>query len=135
MSATTPNSPAARPREPVGFIGLGNMGGPMAANLLDAGYRLVVHDVRREAARALVDKGAQWADSPAAVGRAAAIVCTSVPGPREMEAVFYGGDGLGAAMRAGSLLVDFTTNAPALVRRMHAELQADHREGHGFQGL
>jgi 3-hydroxyisobutyrate dehydrogenase len=100
------------------------MGGPMAANLLAAGFPLVVHDARREAARGLVADGAQWVDSPAAVGRAARIVCTSVPGPAEMEAVFFRPEGLGSAMSAGSLLVDFTTNAPALVRRMHAELKA-----------
>ncbi len=115
---------SAVPKSSVGFIGLGNMGGPMALNLLAAGFPLFVHDVRREAGRGHVEKGATWADSPADVARAATIVCTSVPGPAEMEAVFFGEHGLGAAMAAGSLLVDFTTNAPALVRRMHAELQA-----------
>lgn len=111
-------------RTAIGFIGLGHMGSRMAANLAAAGLPLVIHDCRREAAAALLEQGAVWADSPGAVARAAEIVCASLPGPNEMEAVFYGNDGLQAAMKAGSLLVDFTTNSPMLVRRMHAELKA-----------
>ena len=53
----------------VGFIGLGNMGGPMAANLMAANHRLIVHDVRRAAADELIEQGAEWADSPADVLR------------------------------------------------------------------
>lgn len=108
----------------IGFIGLGNMGSRMADNLVAAGFQLVVHDRRRESATALLEKGAVWADSPGAVARAAEIVCTSLPGPKEMEAVFSSGGGLLAAMKAGSLLVDFTTNSPLLVRRLHAELKS-----------
>jgi len=108
----------------IGFIGLGHMGSLMAANLAAAGFPLVVHDRRRDAASGLLERGAVWADSPAAVARAAQIVCTSLPGPNEMEAVFSGDAGLRVAMTSGSLLVDFTTNSPVLVRRMHAELQA-----------
>jgi len=48
----------------VGFIGLGNVGGPMAGFVLGAGFSLVVHDLRREAAAALLERGAAWADSP-----------------------------------------------------------------------
>jgi 3-hydroxyisobutyrate dehydrogenase len=119
MSSLAPVTPPAA----VGFIGLGNMGRLMAANLAAAGYRLVVHDVRREAAAALLDAGAAWADSPAAVARAAPVVCTSLPGPAELEAVFGGERGLRAGVGAGSLLLDFTTNAPQLVRRLAAELR------------
>ena len=48
----------------VGFIGLGNMGNPMASNLIKAGHQLTVHDLRREAATNLLELGAEWADSP-----------------------------------------------------------------------
>ncbi|GIS82079.1 MAG: hypothetical protein CM1200mP15_07110 [Dehalococcoidia bacterium] len=48
----------------VGFIGLGNMGNPMATNLVNAGHELVVHDLRREAATNLLEMGATWADTP-----------------------------------------------------------------------
>ena len=80
----------------VGFIGLGKMGNLMAANLLQAGFALVVHDLRRDSATALLDSGAAWADSPAGVARAAGIVCTSLPGPKEMEEVAYRPGGLRA---------------------------------------
>ena len=55
----------------IGFIGLGNMGGPMALNLMKAGHELLVHDVRRETAAAHLDKGARWAASPATRRRTA----------------------------------------------------------------
>jgi 3-hydroxyisobutyrate dehydrogenase-like beta-hydroxyacid dehydrogenase len=50
----------------IGFIGLGNMGGPMALNLIKAGHSLIVNDVRREAAAPHLQAGAKWADSPQA---------------------------------------------------------------------
>lgn len=108
----------------IGFIGLGNMGSLMAANLVAAGFRLIVHDARRESADSLLAKGAQWVESPAEVARAAAIICTSLPGPVEMETVFYETGGLRTVMGNESLLIDFTTNAPQLVRQMHGELKA-----------
>ena len=54
----------------IGFIGLGNMGGPMALNLIKAGHTLVVYDVRRETANPHLDAGATWADGPKEVARA-----------------------------------------------------------------
>lgn len=108
----------------IGFIGLGNMGAPMAANLEAAGFRLIVHDVRRESADAWVRRGVSWAESPAVVAREADIICTSLPGPAEARAVWEGDNGVLAAVRAGSLLVDFTTNSPLLVREFQARLQS-----------
>jgi 3-hydroxyisobutyrate dehydrogenase-like beta-hydroxyacid dehydrogenase len=63
------------------------MGSRLAANLLAAGFRLVVHDRRQESAPPLLDKGAACADSPGAMARAAAVVCTSLPGPKETDEV------------------------------------------------
>ena len=71
----------------VGFIGLGTMGGKMATNLQKAGYQLVVHDVRPEAATAHLAAGAKWAATPKAVAEASDVVLTSLPGPPEVEAV------------------------------------------------
>jgi 3-hydroxyisobutyrate dehydrogenase len=122
MSALPSSAPASPPI--LGFIGLGNMGAPMAANLRAAGYPLVVHDVHRPAADGLLAQGATWADTPAAVALAADIVCTSLPGPREMQAVSEGPSGFLDVARAGSLWVDFTTNSPLLVRALHAKLAA-----------
>ena len=103
----------------VGFIGLGTMGRHMAANLQRAGHELVVHDVRREAAAPHISLGATWADTPAQAAQTVEVVFTSLPGPAEVEAVALGETGLLQAMQPGSAWFDLTTNAPALVRRLH----------------
>ncbi len=109
--------------ERVGFIGLGTMGGQMAANLQRAGYHLVVHDVSRAAADPHLEAGAVWGESPAGVARAAQVVFTSLPGPAEVEAVALGENGLvnemTAGMKAGGVLFDLSTNSPTVVRRIH----------------
>jgi 3-hydroxyisobutyrate dehydrogenase-like beta-hydroxyacid dehydrogenase len=71
--------------ETIGFIGLGNMGAPMAGRLLDGGYALVVHDARPEAARPLLARAATWAASPAEVAAAAQTVITILPTSREVR--------------------------------------------------
>ena len=58
----------------IGFIGVGQMGAHMARNIAEAGYDLVVNDARREAAEALLERGAEWAGSPAEVAEACRIV-------------------------------------------------------------
>src|SRR5438046_10001795 len=78
----------------IGFVGLGNMGGPMALNLMKAGHALVVHDVRPDAAKPHLDGGAKWADSPKALARASELIVTYLPGPKEDEAVALGPDGI-----------------------------------------
>jgi len=103
----------------IGFIGLGTMGHSMASNLIKAGYELVVHDLRREAARPHCQAGAVWADTPQAVAEAAEVIFTSLPGPSEVEAVALGDRGLVAGLIAGKVYFDLTTNAPSLVRRIH----------------
>ena len=104
----------------IGFIGLGTMGRHMASNLIKAGHALVVNDMRRDAARAHVEAGATWADTPRAVATATEIVFTSLPGPPEVEAVALGADGLLAGLSAGKAYFDLSTNSPTLVRRIHA---------------
>ena len=108
----------------VGFIGVGNIGRPMAGQIARAGFDLTVHDLRRDAAAPLLDVGAAWADSPKDVAERSDIVCTCVPGPAEMEPVALGEDGLASGLRPGTVYVDHTTNSPALVRRVHDEMQA-----------
>src|SRR5829696_6611669 len=108
----------------VGFIGLGKMGGGMAARLADAGFPLTVHDVRREAAAQVLDKGARWAASPREVAEASDIVCTSLPGPKEAEEVYFGEQGILRGLGADAICIDFSTNAPALVKRIANEIAA-----------
>jgi 3-hydroxyisobutyrate dehydrogenase-like beta-hydroxyacid dehydrogenase len=106
----------------IGFIGVGNMGGPIASQLLRAGHALVVHDVRREAANALLRAGAAWSASPAALAAESEVVATCLPGPAEMEAVCLRPDGLVAHLQPATLYIDHTTNSPELVRGVHAML-------------
>ncbi|MBI3798960.1 MAG: NAD(P)-dependent oxidoreductase [Deltaproteobacteria bacterium] len=104
----------------VGFVGLGTMGGKMAANLQKAGYQLVVHDARRDAAAPHLAAGAIWADTTQQVAAAVEVVFTSLPGPVEMEAVTSGEGGLLAGIRPNCAYFDLSTNSPAVVRRIHA---------------
>ena len=108
----------------IGFIGVGNIGGPIAGQLLKAGHALTVNDIRRENAAALIAAGAAWSDTAAACAADADIVATCLPGPPEMEAVCLGPDGIADRLKPGALYIDHTTNAPSLVRRVHAALAA-----------
>ena len=109
----------------VGFIGLGTMGRHMAANLIKGGHKLVVYDVRREAAEPHIKAGATWAASPRAVGEAADVVFTSLPGPVEVEAVALDEKGgLIAGLTADKVYFDLSTNSPTLVRRIHDVFKA-----------
>ncbi|HEV8520452.1 MAG TPA: NAD(P)-dependent oxidoreductase [Burkholderiales bacterium] len=105
----------------VGFIGLGLMGGSMALNARAGGHELIVHDVRRDAAAPHLKAGASWAVGAREVAEAAEIVFTSLPGPREVEAV---AEGLIAGMRQGTPWFDLSTNSPTVVRRLHARFAA-----------
>ena len=109
----------------VGFIGLGTMGRHMASNLQKGGHKLVVYDVRREAAEPHIEAGATWAASPRAVAEAADIVFTSLPGPVEVEAVALDEKGgLIAGLTADKVYFDLSTNSPTLVRRIHDVFKA-----------
>src|SRR5437868_3272347 len=108
----------------IGFIGVGNIGAPIAGQLLMAGHALVVHDLRRAFATALLEAGAEWAASRAALAGECDVVVTCLPGPAEMAAVCLGPDGIVANLKPGALYIDHTTTAPALARRVHAMLAA-----------
>jgi 3-hydroxyisobutyrate dehydrogenase len=108
----------------IGFVGLGNIGAPIAGQLLAAGHMLLVHDRRRAAAEPLVAAGAQWSASPAALAAECDAVATCLPGPSEMEEVSLGPGGIAAKLRPGTLYIDHTTNSPQLVRRVAAILAA-----------
>ena len=103
----------------VGFIGVGNMGNPMATNLVRAGHELTVHDLRREAATNLLEMGATWADSPKDAVPGNDVVFTSLPVPRDVEAVVLGDNGVFEGCGPGSVYVDLSTNSPTTIRRLH----------------
>ena len=100
----------------IGFIGIGQMGKHMARRILEAGYSLTVHDIKKEAAAPLLEKGARWADSPKAVAAACGVVITSLPTPPIVEQVVYGPNGLKSAWKKGDIYVDMSTNSPAIMR-------------------
>src|SRR5947207_1036440 len=85
----------------IAFIGLGNMGGSMALNLMKAGHTLVVHDVRKEAGSPHVAQGAKWAESVRDAASQGELILTSLPGPPEVEAVALGPEGFTLGGKAG----------------------------------
>lgn len=102
----------------VGFIGTGNMGNPMANNILAKGHELVVHDARREQSENLIQAGATWANSAREVAEACSLVLTSLPTPAIVEAVYLGEGGLLSGAKPGSVLVDLSTNSPTVIKRI-----------------
>ena len=104
--------------ETVGFIGLGNMGAGMSRNIQRAGYAMVVYDVREAATKPLLEGGARLASSPAEVARLSDVTFTSLPGPKEVEEVATGPQGLLEGVKEGDIYVDLSTSGPTLVRRI-----------------
>jgi 2-hydroxy-3-oxopropionate reductase len=104
--------------EPVGFVGLGVMGRPMAANLLNAGVELVVHNRSEGPQAEAVALGAAGASSPAEVAERCGIVITMLSDDAAVRAVVAGEGGVLAGLRAGSLIVDMSTVSPALTREL-----------------
>ena len=103
----------------VGFIGTGNMGNPMAANLVKAGHQVTVHDLRREAATNLLEMGARWVDSPKEAAPGNEVVFTSLPVPRDVEAVVLGENGILEGAGEGAIYIDLSTNSPTVIRCLH----------------
>ena len=93
----------------LGFIGTGGMGNGMAANLIKAGYRLVVNDLTREQAKGLEDQGAEFADSPKAVAESCDLVLSMLPNNDAVKAVGLGKGGLAEATTGAKEWIDFSS--------------------------
>jgi 2-hydroxy-3-oxopropionate reductase len=104
--------------EKVGFIGLGIMGKPMAKNLLEAGYDLVVYNRTREKAEELASEGATVADSPKEVAEQSDIIITMLPDSPQVEEVLTGEDGVLEGIREGALIVDMSTISPVVTEEL-----------------
>ena len=102
----------------VGFIGIGRMGSNMARHILSAGYDLSVHDLKKEVATHLLEKGAKWADTPRAISETCDTVLSSLPSPEEVQQVVYGIDGLMEGWKAGDIYVDMSTNSPDVIQQL-----------------
>src|SRR4030081_2287205 len=103
----------------IGFIGLGMMGSHMVANLQKAGHDLVVHDIRRAAGEPALKRGARWAETPADAARQSEIVMTSLPGPKEVEMVALGENGVISGAQPGTFSVALSPSSPTLIRRIY----------------
>jgi 2-hydroxy-3-oxopropionate reductase len=113
----------ANPRDTrVGFIGLGIMGRPMAVNILNAGYRLVVCSRSPGPAEALVAAGAQAVGHPAEVARTCDIVVVMVPSTDDLQDVCRGAQGLLAGAHPGMVLIDMGTHDPVAMPRLARRL-------------
>ncbi|NEP30384.1 NAD(P)-dependent oxidoreductase [Moorena sp. SIO3B2] len=102
----------------IGFIGLGNMGGGMVANLLKKGFDVSVYDIQRSKAEALIAAGAIWRNSIPEVASDADVVMTSLPGPKQLEAVMLGDAGVIAHARPGTIWLDTGTNSIEIMNKI-----------------
>jgi len=110
----------------IGFIGLGNMGAPMAHNLLKAGHQLSVFDLNAAAVENLVGAGALPVDSPTAIAQGnAELIITMLPAAAHVKSVYLGENGLIASSRAGVMLIDCSTIDPHSAREV-AKAAAEH---------
>lgn len=114
-----PEITASKPREKIGFIGLGNMGKNMAANLLQSDYDLVIHDVFPEASITLQKLGAIAASTPAEVAEQCTKIITMLPASAEVKDVFLGKHGIIEAVQKDSILIDSSTIDPSVSKDLY----------------
>src|SRR6187551_629742 len=108
----------------IAFIGLGNMGGPMAQNLITAGHTVIGTDVIAQAVEQLVAAGGQSASDPGAAAAEADVIITMLPSGREVNEIYLGADGVLAHAKPGSLLIDSSTIDVETTRNVAASAEA-----------
>lgn len=107
----------------IGFIGLGTMGAPMAANLLKAGYEVTVYNRTASKCAPLVSQGAKQAASPKEAAASTDIVITMVSNDQSIEAVYDGSEGVLSGLQSGAIVIDCSTISPALVKQTAEKVQ------------
>lgn len=112
-------------KPPIGFVGLGIMGRPMAINLLRAGYNVFIHARREESMEPVARAGGERCAHPAQVAAQSDIIFTMVADTPDVQEVVLGPNGIIEGARAGSIVVDMSTISPSATRDMAARL-ADH---------
>jgi len=109
----------------VGFIGVGNMGGPMCRNIIrNTNHEVIVFDLSTTAVQGCVDLGASAADSVAELASQCDIVITSLPVPQIVEDVALGTGGVADNAKPGTVFIDLSTNAPATAKRLDAGMRS-----------
>ena len=102
----------------IGFIGLGNIGGKLANSLQRNGFDLIVRDLDRKIAAPFVDRGAQWAESPAEMTRQSDMVITCLPNPSASAAVMEAENGILSEMTNGKIWAEMSTTDEHEVKRL-----------------
>lgn len=102
----------------LGWIGTGVMGHSMCGHLMDAQFQMTIFSRTKSKAASLLQRGAQWADSPQAVAEQSDVVFAIVGFPQDVREVFLGSDGALAGSRPGTVLVDMTTSQPSLAKEI-----------------
>ena len=110
--------PSVTPKPSIGFIGVGNMGNPMAANLIKAGYSISVFDRDAHKAKNLVALGASLAPSIVELGKHSQVVICSLPGPAQVKEVMFGEEGLISVMKSGTTIIDTSTSSVELAQEL-----------------
>jgi 3-hydroxyisobutyrate dehydrogenase len=103
----------------IGWIGTGVMGLSMCGHLQAKGYPTTIYSRTKSRAQSLIDKGAAWADTPAAVAAASDVIFTIVGLPSDVREVYFGDKGILSAGRKGAITVDMTTTEPSLSREIY----------------
>ncbi|MCE5286868.1 MAG: NAD(P)-dependent oxidoreductase [Pelosinus sp.] len=103
----------------IGFIGIGVMGKSMAAHLLKAGYPLYVYNRTKEKAQPLLEQNAHWAENISSLAAKCDVIITMIGYPKDVEAVYFGQDGILAHAKPGTYLLDMTTSSPELAVKIY----------------
>lgn len=103
------------------FIGLGNMGNPMASNLLNAGYSLTVYDLDQSKATRLIEKGARWGNTLTESIQEADLIMTSLPGPAQVNEVYFGPEGLIEKSNGGQTFIDTSTSSSEIAAKIEQQ--------------
>ena len=109
--------------EKVGFIGLGIMGGPMAQNLMEAGYELVLYNRTIEKAEEVAGDGATVVESPREVAESCDVVVLMLPDSPQVEEIVEGEDGVLEGLKEGALIVDMSTISPVVTRELAEKIE------------
>lgn len=107
----------------IGFIGLGKAGGKLAGSLVRNGYDVILHDLDKSAANAMLNQGASWANSPAELALDADVVITCLPSPAASAEVMEGERGVLNTMKPGTIWLEMSTTDEAEVKRLGAAVE------------
>ena len=110
-------------KQTIGFVGLGHMGGNMAARYLDAGYSVHGEAGSKEGTEELQAKGLEWRDTPREIAEAVDVVITSIPNDDVLREIASGSDGIEAGIGKGKIWIDMSTVSPSVSREVAEQFE------------